>query len=299
MSEEPWDDNVEAPTDDVQIRKIFLDTTVLYTHPEILSRAPEGIELTITSPVLAELVGGAGRFGPARLALDIVRTALGAGVLHQEEMQTTERVPLRGLSPVDMALLRMVYNQRDAGAALATNDQALFNAARGLGTPAFTAEGLLAWLAARPATDVPELHFPVRVFQVAVVGAGLLLATVALGGGFAIAKYGPGLAANILQSLGWVSFVMALPIGMALFALRERERVIYGFGEVAFGMASVTLGVTRLRTESIASLEGLMAIAAGLYVIVRGLDNLEKAKTSSLSLLFRFLVGSIRWAATA
>lgn len=258
----------------------------------MLALTPHEVQLVIASAVLDELTERARRPGPARIALDIVRQAMSAGVLSQEDIAVPQRSLLRGLSPVDMGLLRAAYAQRTAGAALATDDRPLLEAAEEFRTPAFSSHDLLAWIAAQPAKEASdELRSTVRRFQIAVVALGVAAAFLAIGAAFVIARYGPDILTAILRSLGWLSFPLALPVGLGLFALRAHHRFIYGAAEVVFGMTSVTLGVIPLLEPEEASIGAVAAIGAGLYVIVRGLDNMDQAKRNPLAYIFARITG--------
>src|SRR5258708_4252844 len=59
-------------------------------------------------------------------------------------------------------------------------------------------------------------------------------------------------------------------VGWLLFKVRTTLRWFYGIGEVCVGIAACWVGLNSATTEGLAS---AMALAAGVYVIVRGLDN--------------------------
>jgi hypothetical protein len=67
------------------------------------------------------------------------------------------------------------------------------------------------------------------------------------------------LALAVLTGVGWL-----------LFKVRTTLRWFYGIGEVCVGIAACWVGLNSATTEGLAS---AMALAAGVYVIVRGLDN--------------------------
>ena len=62
-------------------------------------------------------------------------------------------------------------------------------------------------------------------------------------------------------------------IGWFLFKLRTDHRMFYGIGEVCVGIAICWVGLNGANTEGLAS---AMPLAAGVYVIVRGLDNCQE-----------------------
>lgn len=80
--------------------------------------------------------------------------------------------------------------------------------------------------------------------------------------------------------------VLALAVGMALYKFRSKQRVLYGISEVLVGIAvTVSRVQTSFSTEHQNNVDLYIAVlTAGVYLIVRGLDNIEvglKSKTDS------------------
>jgi hypothetical protein len=59
-----------------------------------------------------------------------------------------------------------------------------------------------------------------------------------------------------------------------LYAVRTHFRFFYGTGEIAVGVASSWVGLSYTATDALPS---ALAIAAGVYVMVRGIDNCFEA----------------------
>lgn len=287
--EGPEPDSLEWPP----VRKVLLDTSVLLGHPEVLARAPRDIVLAVPSPVLIELAQRAKSVGPARIVLGMVQQALQSGVLVEEPLRVPVRSPLRGLSNVDMAILRAAYAHRSTGTAFASNDRALLEAAKAFATPAFTSREFLVWLAQRPADEVAVANQALVHFQVAVIVLGLLAAALGLTSAYFVARFGSELAVLLLASAGWAGFLFALPLGVLLFILRARKRFTYGAVETVFGMASTMLGAAQFQAPDPNMGAAGLAIAGGLYVIVRGLDNIDKAERNPLAAVFSKLSGTM------
>lgn len=71
----------------------------------------------------------------------------------------------------------------------------------------------------------------------------------------------------------WWFALVALPAAWALFVLRVLQRSIYGFVEVVIGIFTVkyTYGLGALSEA-----RTLVPLAAAIYVIIRGLDNIDQ-----------------------
>jgi hypothetical protein len=67
--------------------------------------------------------------------------------------------------------------------------------------------------------------------------------------------------------------LVALIVGLALFKLRTAARIHYGLTEIMFGMLSVIATVSPF-SENGSSIQ-ILQVGAGIYIIVRGLDNLK------------------------
>ncbi len=63
-------------------------------------------------------------------------------------------------------------------------------------------------------------------------------------------------------------------IGVLLYWLRSSARVSYGVVEILFGVVAISFSATTMTLETYQT--GLLQIAAGVYIVVRGLDNLKQ-----------------------
>lgn len=77
--------------------------------------------------------------------------------------------------------------------------------------------------------------------------------------------------------------LFAIGTGLVFYFMRCREPLVYGLVEVVVGMAIVvvtffpqTPQITWLNPTWGASLPKLIGFSAGVYVMVRGLDNIER-----------------------
>jgi predicted permease len=67
-----------------------------------------------------------------------------------------------------------------------------------------------------------------------------------------------------------------LLVGIGLYRLRTKRTVLYGLFECSFAIAGIAFSV---HTASNDSLSKLLSLAGGVYIIVRGLDNIDKGLT--------------------
>jgi hypothetical protein len=73
----------------------------------------------------------------------------------------------------------------------------------------------------------------------------------------------------------WLVPILLL-VGIGLYRLRTKHTVMYGLFECSFAIAGITFSV---HTASNDSLSKLLSLAGGVYIIVRGLDNIDKGLT--------------------
>ena len=92
-----------------------------------------------------------------------------------------------------------------------------------------------------------------------------------------------------------ITIPTALILGLALFGLRERQRFIYGLLEVLGSVIAVTAGA-----QAVSGLLGKAAgLLSGIYVLIRGLDNMRRAtRPARLQWALRVLLsdnGLVSW----
>jgi len=74
------------------------------------------------------------------------------------------------------------------------------------------------------------------------------------------------------------AIIISLPIiGIALYALKYRIRLIYGIAEFVFGVASAVSVFFPNFDYSQLQLASSITVAGSLYVMVRGMDNIGEA----------------------
>lgn len=121
-------------------------------------------------------------------------------------------------------------------------------------------------------------------------GMILLLSLLGLGIGvtglIAVGEMAAILNANPLTAF---LFIVA---AVLLYGVRSRYPFAYGFIEIVVGMSAIIFATITFRTPTGLSISQLLlTVSSGMYVIVRGLDNMSKSLPKSLVLLWKIL----RW----
>jgi len=281
----------QGPPNEVPIRYMYLDTPALYASPELVRQQVEGITLIVPDLVVQELE--AARNPRASAALTAVREAEKQKLVSIRGIRPRIHIRFPRLSPTDAAVLSHVYRERAGGAVLVTNDQALLKAAQQLGVVALDSGGALSWLRlfSTPFISSSTLNESIDRLQIYIVLGGVFGAVLALAFALLAALYGPVALKWAADHLGPLAFSSAFPIGVILYVFRARARGSYGLFEIVFGMVAAMAGVDAIRVDPTRMFEGVLALGAGLYVIVRGLDNLQQGSASS-----PFLQSAFRWA---
>jgi len=78
--------------------------------------------------------------------------------------------------------------------------------------------------------------------------------------------------------LGLICGIAATLIGAVLFQIRQTVRGVYAFLEIAFAFATAATAVTKLSAPE-GDMSVWFAFAGAAYLVVRGLDNLNVAKS--------------------
>jgi threonine/homoserine/homoserine lactone efflux protein len=87
---------------------------------------------------------------------------------------------------------------------------------------------------------------------------------------------------KLMKSLGvrwWRDLVGTLTIlifGIALYRLREKRRMYYAVFEISFALVSTWISINNI--EDRPNMTTWIALAGAVYLIIRGIDNYNKAK---------------------
>ena len=75
--------------------------------------------------------------------------------------------------------------------------------------------------------------------------------------------------------LGQLAALGTLIAGVALFFLRERWRLLYAILEISFAVVTAGVAIGKVRTQG--DLSVWVAVAASAYLVVRGMENVQKS----------------------
>src|SRR5262245_26384183 len=267
--------------------KILLDSSILLSNPEILSRSAADVEFLVLPQVLDEVREAGRHYKGTEDILRLVHDAIGRGsvklldaatVLGPDESAETAR-------DTDGMLLQVLeqFDAQNESAFIASNDGQLTHVVRDAGLDGRSAQKTLSFLAERQATTLQDIRakadatkqrsfrYAVRSFLSSVVVS--LLVNVAY-------EY----RNTILRTINIWATVVAVPaVGVGFYWLRARYRLTYGFVEFLIGLISalrVFVPTVDYRTLDQAN---MLQVVGGIYIMVRGMDNIGKG------------VGGTRW----
>lgn len=273
--------------------QIILDTSAIRTTPRILAETDAG-DFLIPDSVITELFrSSVGNKGPARSDLHtIINVAVRLGRV--KIVSTTNNPELPDLSamldgPVpekidgaDVDILRIALackNQSGASqVTVLTLDRYLLRALEKSGIKAFTPED---WFEKKATSEVNiEINDAAQGYLKNVkwlLGTGFGYAVILLAIAWIIFRNFYTITATTPRNL--VYFLVPI-LGYLLYIIREKQRLTYGFFELGIGVIicyavlfpSLNLAIPALTID----LNNLLQIAGGIYVMVRGFDNIAK-----------------------
>jgi rRNA maturation endonuclease Nob1 len=262
-------------------KRAVLDTSAILAEPRVLARVGRE-RLLIPEVVVNELT----RARTGRRSEDI-------GVLIQQATGRGAKV-VRSLVRVDLAVLASKEGRRLGGADLEIAQIASEYVER-LGSPAVVVvtqdRALQRFLADRgirsqtaleflkePSEDAPDVDLEISANSLSSSQRRFALRSVLLGLASSIA--GNLVFANLNRLIATVSVwgtLGALPVlGVALFWYRQRYRLAYGIFEFVVGVMMAYYPFFPNFSYSALSMVQGIQILGGLYVMVRGLDNVGK-----------------------
>lgn len=274
------------------MQHFILDTNIILRDPSILAKSSNETRILIPEAVILELAARSSKNESIRPTLALVQEALAHGVYriglpdpNALNSMAIQDAVLTRVSAADLIILKSVeyYINHLVGASdsknafFVTEDKVLFQQAKALGINVLDYAELKAALQNVSISDhlIDERGFDASRIRKRAEIRGFVLGT------------GSGVLASIVASLAAANFklivatinvwgtIIILPLlGVFLYWWRSRYRLSYGIAEFVFGLIA-TLGVfipqfdyTRLNALNV------VQVVAGLYVIVRGLDNI-------------------------
>lgn len=263
-------------------QRYILDSSALLKHPEILSRAGSR-KLVIPEAVLLEL-SARGREGARTGITSLIHqaTARGAKIVPspssiKNELLASDRNAQR-LNGADFDLARIASDYADrltpSAVCVVTSDRALAMFLSSRGIRSITGGDFLGESATDP-TDV-ELQGSATTFiksQWLHFAASLVFGAL----GSLIASFAYSNISFLVSTISVWGTVVALPcLGVFLYWYRQRFRLSYGVFEFIVGvMMTYYVFFPSFNYAALSVVEGIQ-ILGGLYVMVRGLDNVAK-----------------------
>ena len=261
------------------MKTIVLDTNTILSAPTVLAQKSEGISLIIPHYVLTELAFYSFTRDDAERINNLVHFAIHEGYASVHKLRNPSDMNAQTyISGTDFDILataqELVAEGKDVS--LATEEIELVKAANLLTIPSIGIDELRK-LVAHP----KEInHEWIKLAKAILAGqtkklvfgilVGILINIVAN----ILWPY----ANIILDKLSvWGTILLILFIGVALYAVRGRYRLIYGVLEFSFGFTFSLRIFWPQFDYSTLSLSDYIPIIAGFYVMVRGLDNIGKA----------------------
>lgn len=274
------------------MKHIILDTNIIVSYPEVLSYKRNDTKLIIPTTVIEELY----RLENPRYK-DLINLTK-KSEQNQNVIITDTKSPANEikegprLSLGDFKILNYAQFLLDEknDVILATNDRRLIEIAKTNNIPTFTSSELINYYSSN-STDNIEIKNDARKIENKerwgiliniLIAFGILISTI-----FLIRNF-----ADYIDQITNIIWILILIIaGLLLFEAREKRRQLYGFLEIGVGILTIII-IFYPKLISF-NFDFYLKICGGLYIMVRGLDNLYKGSENRklgtiLRKLFRF-----------
>lgn len=262
------------------MRNIILDTNVLIKRPEVLSQQNSDIKLIIPQFVLYELETTMPRL--AKLIKNASEKNL-ISIVNSGDLEASYggRDFRRGLSLTDVGIIRLAsdFKNRQVDVTVATYDREIIHACKTMGISTISAEELANEIkGSQTNQEVLTEAQAVSKFQIRHLVISFIIGGLTVIGVYFGIVYAP-LVIEYIKTWGLVIIVLIL--GIFFYWIRCKFRLAYGIAEVGVGLLSVC-GMAPLKSGvSNLNFSDILAILAGLYIIVRGMDNISKGLTNT------------------
>lgn len=255
----------------------ILDTNVVIQSPEVLASA-RGLKLLVPKSVLGELTAR-GSWYVRNVVGALINDALNAGVeiveaptqLKNELIASDRHAQRLGGADFDIARIAIGLTERSVPVCVVTLDRALRTFLESRSIRSITPNEFL------KERDTQSID-PTLLSSARSVSSGqkryLLLSAILS----AVVSFGANViyshATILLSTISVWGTVVALPlVGVGLYWYRQRYRLSYGIFELLVGITmSIYVFFPKFDYEALGVALGLQVLA-GLYVMVRGLDN--------------------------
>lgn len=276
------------------MKKIFLDSEIILRHPELLSLKRDDAELIIPDAVLREVQAQrrAG-FGDINNLIQNSKAKGYVSIVSIPDLPAD--TPGDTIwSVVDTSViryLRTIQAKTDGNEVIfVTDDKMTVGEAKFAKVTVWSDRELIDFY--RTPGSIKDADIKKEAIQIENkvrwgILSNLLLAILFLVSLVLIVRYYGDIVDRLKNT---ILIIILVVFGFLLFEVREKRRQLYGFVEVGFGVLTITIVFYPYLISN--NWDKLFKIAAGLYVIVRGLDNLYKGSEnrklgSLLKRLFR------------
>lgn len=263
-------------------KRYLLDLNVILSIPDILSRADASKRFMIPEVILEQV--SKLRVETSSQLYTVLNAAImsGVGVLcTMTHVSLPVDITLSSVDYIDRQILKAIIGARATpynDITLVTNDRALHRAAIKLGIEVINSETLLETMRLQDGDESAhvnqEIAGEISKFakaERAGLRRTLVVAGIGLAVGLVMGNQGDRIVAFLASIPGFIVGMLALISGMILFALRQRYRTSYGALEV---VAGACIAATAFPLNTGIDFTAGLQVLGGLYVIVRGLDNL-------------------------
>ena len=257
--------------------KIIIDTNILITDPSVLTQKKENLTLVIPAGVRDELISITGRKGEIRGILNLLDSSAENETIQIDDAGIKPNLAQGRLSFTDLQTISLAlkYKNQNDDVVIASLDREVQSMAQSVGIPVIDLKQLWLQIAGghvenqddfEKAKDYKKKQLQSLFVNFAVGIAGSLLANLTW-------QYFDLILGTIRV---WGTVALIILTSLFLYWFRGRHRLSYGVTEFVFGFI-MTLRVffpdfdyKRLQIMS------FLQIIAGIYVMVRGMDNFGK-----------------------
>jgi len=239
--------------------------------PEILAKAGPGVSFIVPTAVLRELER---RDHPEwKKLVGVIQDAASRGEIEIIEDNRASGPP----TPADQTIVRIMATKgQGTDLILATEDRDLLISAAKLGVPVVDSAALSSSLASAPVSDQSLLEKARSVVarQLLVLLSHFLVSLIAA----ILANLAASRLSRIVATINiWGTLLLLVTLALTLYWFRGRYRLIYGSTECLIGFSAAARVFWPRFVYSELKTTDALQIVAGLYVMIRGLDNIGKA----------------------
>lgn len=263
--------------------KVLLDTNILLLRPQILAKKKEGITLVVPFPVRTELaISSFTRTGVAQIS-QLVDEAVRTGNVQIETLSTVPSLEETSrLSGTDIELITLAQELIGRGeeSVLASQDRDLVTVAAALNIRCIGLSDLEELLSENAVVDQDidgraKTLLTSQMKSLVISGLTGLAASLIANALWAYSK-------EIVATISiWGTILPILFVGVLAYAVRGRFRFTYGVFEFVFGaILAIRVFYPSFDYEQLEP-SSVLQLVAGVYVMVRGQDNIGKALRGS------------------